>query len=688
MTIAGKMLFVDLTDQKIEIEPTSSYVKDYLGGVGIGTKLIYDHVPPESLGLDEKAMLTFNNGALTGTLLGNKGSVVVKSPQYTNRSLANAGIGGQFPSEMKFAGYDNIIVTGKAETPVYIHIENDTIKIKDAKHLWGLDIHETQERILDEIKDPDAQIACIGPAGENLVAYSMIINEIHNSASKGGMGATMGSKNLKAIVVRGTKGLKVHDVDKFMALFDELYQHQTTGPKSFMIKELQKYGQSRHIGEFYPYRNIQTWGYYDSYVVPPMKKEELAGNFLQKHVKGQLGCTFCPMQCQHNLEVPGIGAGGVGCQMFTGYRYFVKSHDLKMWWKANRLCNAYGIDALTLSGITGWLMKLYEDGTITAADTDGVPMEWGSEKAVMTIIEKVAKNEGFGKILSGGIIPAAQIIGRGSEKIAVQTRNMNAYPGMLPPKCSAAAYLVPASQEVWMHPPIDKDAIFQLIAEHNDWTYDEAEKEMERWVSKLAKKVTGDPDAWREESYETFPDFAVYQENVISACDISGHCDYQSDRLPHGGAWWNPDRIAQAITAGTGLNCSEDRLLETVQRRRMLELAYHELCRRVVIEEDVLPFRLLKKRPDGYYKGEEVDLEKLYQVVERYCEIRGLDPDTLLPTRKELERLGISDVADRLGLEPDDGQTEAGTCVEQVAEKKEKSPSPVKKSKAKAAASA
>jgi len=678
MTIAGKMLFIDLTNQKIEIEPTSSYVKDYIGGNGIGTKLIYDHVPPESSGLDEESMLTFNCGVLTGTLLGNKCSVVVKSPQYTNKSLAIAGLGGQFPSEMKFAGYDSIAVNGKAESPVYIHIENDAIKIKDAKHLWGLDVHKTQERILAEIGDPDAHIVCIGPAGENLIAYSMIVHEIQNTAAKGGMGAVMGSKNLKAIVVRGTKGLKVANVDKFMALFDELYQHLTQGPKSWMTKELQKWGQSRHIGQFYPARNIQTWGYFDSYVVPPMKKEELAGEFLRKHIKGNLGSAFCPIQCQHNLEVPGVGAGGIACQCYSGYRYFVKSHDLKLWWKSMMLCNAYGIDAMTLSGITGWLMKLYEDGTITAADTDGVPMEWASEKAVLTVIEKVAKNEGFGKMLTGGIIPAAQAIGRGSDRIAVQSRNMSVYPGMVPPMCSAAVYLIPASQEAWIHPPVDKDAIFQLIADHNNMTYDEAEKEMERWVSELAKKVTGDPNAWREDSYETFPGYAIHQENVISACDISGHCDYQSDRLVHGGAWWDTDRIAQAISAGTGMDCSEDHLLEVVQRRRMLELAYHELCKRVIIEEDVLPFRLLKARPDGYYKGQEVDIEKLYQVVERYCQIRGMDPETMIPLRKELVRLGLEEVADRLGLEPDDAQEEVAV-VNQFPGKTDKSHSPGKK---------
>jgi aldehyde:ferredoxin oxidoreductase len=165
MSRTGTILRVDLTEGKTERESTSKYAREYIGGPGIGSKLIVDQVPPDISGTDPRNMLTFNTGPLTGTLLGNKCDVTTKSPKITNSPLATATFGGQFASEMKFAGYDHIAITGKATEPAYLFVENDQVEIRDARHLWGLDTEEVQVRIKEELKDPDVQIACIGPAG-------------------------------------------------------------------------------------------------------------------------------------------------------------------------------------------------------------------------------------------------------------------------------------------------------------------------------------------------------------------------------------------------------------------------------------------------------------------------------------------------------------------------------------------
>jgi aldehyde:ferredoxin oxidoreductase len=232
MSRAGTILRVDLTKGQISKEPTSLYVKDYIGGAAIGSKIIYDGVPPEVTALDPRNMLTFNAGPLTGTLLGNKCEVMARAPELTNNPIGCAGMGGQFPSEMKFAGYDNIVIQGRADAPVYLFINNDDIEIRDAKYLWGLDTAQTQVRIKQELKDPDVQIACIGPAGENLNVYAMILHDIQNTAGKRGFGAVMGSKNLKAVAVRGSKGLKVADPEAFMALWKDNWEYytQAAGP--------------------------------------------------------------------------------------------------------------------------------------------------------------------------------------------------------------------------------------------------------------------------------------------------------------------------------------------------------------------------------------------------------------------------------------------------------------------------
>ena len=162
MSRTGTILRVDLTEGKTERESTSKYAREYIGGPGIGSKLIYDQVPPDVSGTDPRNMLTINTGPLTGTLLGNKCDVTTKSPKITNSPLVTASFGGQFASEMKFAGVGHIVITGKAAEPVYLFVENDRVEIRDAGHLWGLDTEETQVRIKEELKDPDVQIACIG----------------------------------------------------------------------------------------------------------------------------------------------------------------------------------------------------------------------------------------------------------------------------------------------------------------------------------------------------------------------------------------------------------------------------------------------------------------------------------------------------------------------------------------------
>jgi len=647
MSNAGTILRVDLTDGKIEKEPTSSYVRDYIGGLSIGTKILWDGVPPEVTGLSPKNMLIFSTGPLTGTLLGNKSVVITKSPLYTNKTIANAGMGGQFPSEMKFAGYDHIVTTGKAEEPVYLFIDNDEVEIRDAKHLWGLDVYETQTRLKEELKDPDVQIACIGPAGENLFAYSLVLHDIENTASRGGYGAVMGSKNLKAVAVRGTKGLKVADPESFMALWKQFYEYYTTGKGRFILKSISDGTGVGSSVDHYLDRDLATWGNFDSFVVPPLKKEEQINTF-RKYLVGRTGCAFCPAQCHQMYDVDGV-SGGITCDCYITFRWLLKNKDLKIWWRLNQLCQRYGMEAISTAGIAAWLMDLYEKGIITAADTDGVPMEWGSEEACRTVIEKIARREGFGELLADGIVPAAQRIGKGSMSYAVQSRNQIPFPGFAPLGGTVGVQLAMGASEVWVHPPAaDIHSFYAWLSPELGVPEEEAEKTIHEWISEHAEKTTGDRDSWKEDNWAHYADYSVVNETAISVCDISGHCDWLSDRCPQLGGWWSPEENAQAISAATGIDCTTEMLIDAHKRRRLLELTYHQLCFRAFGELDEIPFKLLRPRPDGHFKGATIDIEKIPQVTNRYYELMGIDPWTRLPKREELERLGMKDVADML----------------------------------------
>lgn len=661
MSRAGTILRVDLATGKVEREATSAYVQDFVGGGAIGAKLIWDGVPPDVSGKDPKNMLTFNTGPLTGTLFGNKCEVMAKSPQLANSPVMTAGLGGQFASEMKFAGYDHLAITGKANEPVYLFINNDNVEIRDAKHLWGLETQQTQVRIKEELKDPDVQIACIGPAGENQNVYAMILHDIQNGACREGLGAVMGSKNLKAVAVRGTKGLKAGDPEACKDLWDKFFHEVKEGRGSVFARLSFREGLAVHVGDYGKFKDRGTWGYYESFVAPPMKKEETMADFVTKYKVHNVGCSFCPIQCGQNYNVPGVDTGGGSCMFFEGYRFLVKSHDTTLWWRASAKAQRYGIEVNSIANITGWLMLLYEKGLITAKDTDGVPMEWGSQEAVMTVIDKVSRAEGFGKLFVDGAVPAAKVIAGGKGLgLLNQDRNrlsgawhlaMGARRTVLLGGPGATRLTRWANQTVFMHPMhTDMEGIIPWYARELGISNEESEKLIQGWASEWTEKQVGDRDAWRPESVRKKGAYLAASENTISACDISGHCDFLSERGPHFGAQRvGVEEMAQWISATTGTVCTKDMLLDAIQRKRLLEIAYNLLCDLSRAEEEVSYVKALDPVPDGYHKGNAIDLEKSAEVGAEYCSHRGCDPATGLPLREELERLGLGDVATRLG---------------------------------------
>ena len=477
MSRAGKILKVNLTDGKTKTTPTTQYTNKYLGGNLVATRLFWENVSPDVDALDPENMLTFNTGALTGTLLGTKCEVMTKSPLLTNSPLVSAGMGGQFPSEMKFAGYDNILIQGKAEEPVYLYITNDAVQIRPAKHLWGLDTAETQDRIRKELDDPDVQIATIGIAGENLLAFSVIIHDIQQCASQGGVGAVMGSKNLKAVVVRGTKGIKIADPDKFYEIWNRTYDWYTNGNASWYLSTLNKEGLSWHY-DLWEERNCMQWGYGPDakMTYPPHKGHEAGLQKITVDYSQNLGCNAYPFQCQRNYNVPGVGTGGAACWTWLGFRTNIKTWDERLWYKAVRKCNLLGIHTIEASNMLGWLMELYDRKLITDETFDGVSMQFGSEEAVLTFLDKIATQDGFGKIFRDGIDRAVEILATGNEdleeKILAQTpsdRNFLLWtryfePGTFPGGIGAMNFIKATVQFIWMQPPVDRHAGFQLIA--------------------------------------------------------------------------------------------------------------------------------------------------------------------------------------------------------------------------------
>lgn len=662
MSRAGRILRVDLTQGKIETEPTSSYVQKWFGGDAIGSTIICNEVSPQTNAYDADNILTFNMGPLCGTLRGgSKCTVMTRSPLLVHNLMLTAGMGGQFPAETKFAGYDNIIIKGKAEKPVYLLINDDKVEIKDAGHLWGMDTYQTQAAIKAETKDPDTQVACIGPAGENQVAYALIYHDINATAGRCGSGGVMGSKNLKAIAVRGTKGLRVADPQKFLELWNEFFFGTFPEP---LAPDHWSRTSMIDAADYESGLDIFMWGNdLSDLACPTVQKEKTLKEFTRKYYVGNSGCAFCPEQCYVRVNVPGIGAGAALCAMPGEWQTRLRTYDPTLWWKCAVLTNKLGLDCSSTCNIVSWLMKLYEEGIVTAADTDGIPMEWGSGEAVLALIEKIGRKEGYGEVLADGILPAARKIGRSAQRYARHIKGLEFLNYWLWPGGALGAISGPNPTGTQVDPSGVENAgdIIQSILEDHPpfpgMTREQVDEMMDQMRSAKSAHMSGDPDAWRlfEDDGETVRTtnkalLDIAYENQTKLADLAGVCDQSSNAGPRFlfalRDFW--EEIAAFLTADLGVEHTPGMLQEVVNRVRLQERGYDYLCglRR---EDETLPddfFEPMKTRQWGTRVF--LTREAQEKMKTDYYALRGCDPETGVPRREELEKLGLNDFAHRL----------------------------------------
>lgn len=649
MSITGTILIIDLATRKIEREATSSYVKKFIGGAGIAAKLFTDHVPAETRAFDENNLLIFSTGPLTGSLFGNKANVCSRAPEQPNHPYVHCGMGGQLPSEMKFAGYDHILIKGQSERPVYLSIYNDNVRFTDAGHLWGMDVYKTQAAIRNECRDPDVRVACIGPAGENRVVNALILHDIEHTAARGGMGAVMGAKNLKALAVRGTKGLKVADPKAVLDLWQQYFDYYTKGKGQLYYKTWQRGGLARHVVDGYRYRRRKESGVYTDEI-----KE-----MLNKYMVGSLGCSFCPLQCHVNYNMPGIGSGGATCSnhgMLSGYP------DQKVWWAVTNGLHKYGVESFAMWAILLWLQGMYNAGLITAKDLDGIEMDKYAVEPFMAVIDKICKREGFGELFAEGLGKAACKIaggkGFGFLDWVIQGRNRPsfsmhdlAYRGF----AETGKAIRYRAGDIIAHPySFDNYCNIEIYAEATGQSIEETERMIDAWSADGVKKWLGD-DAdgklWRQDVYDVRQaHLTVISEDLNMVCDLSGHCEMPSEREIHYGCFGGFEETSNWISALGGGKCTAQDLRDAAQRTRTLVDAYNSLC--FLTHKELSP-EAADMPPkdtihDKFLKKIKVDKEKLREIGEEYCKTRGYDTQTGIPTAETLEKLGFADMAAKL----------------------------------------
>ena len=658
---AGTILRIDLSKSKVSKTPSSEYTRLFVGGRGVNAKLMFEESKAGVSSLDPENPIIIGAGALAGTgiLCMTKHVITTRSPEQVPEGFTMQCSGGSLAAEMKYAGYDHIVIKGRAEKPTYIHIENDDIAFKDASGVWGKGVFDTNTILKEELANPEVRILAIGQAGENLVRFATIEHEYRSGT---GLGAVFGAKNLKAVVVRGTKGIKVHDPEAVLKINEKLLE---THKKN----EREEIRLARERGEPEPSRYDKGYGtvgamakdyyfdYTESGVVGYLEGSEWTdldktrgADWLKTRSYRDTGC--CPFACAGMASVPEVGIGVIRCYPFWSL-WQLKMTDVDKMFEATRLMSDYGIDNRNLCWTVSYLMKLYEMGLITAKDTDGVPMDWGSGEALIEVVHRVANRKGFGDTLADGPLQLAKKFGPKAEALLLHSRGQMSAGDELR---NQAGYALGAAVDTRRstETPFARSGAYQI------WeTYLKKiglEKEIKEAYAR-AKKTFGDEKAIVPWKWEGKPIMVITAQYGIVLDDILGACfiglgrfrEYRSS-IKQLGTLPSPVEpvVLDSFNVVTGLNVDKNYLISAAERTWNVEKAYN------VREGFTRDYDRIGEGwhtwpiTSGPHKGRVVDKAELEKAKSKLYELRGWDVDTSWPTKETYERLGLKDVAKNL----------------------------------------
>ncbi|MGQ9921133.1 MAG: aldehyde ferredoxin oxidoreductase family protein, partial [Desulfobacca sp.] len=545
----GKIVRLDLTEGRVHLEPIEPYCDLYVGGRGLGVKLIYDSYLPGTDALAPGNPLILNTGPLTGTAMPGSSRVDVTALSPMSRLRAKSNFGAYWGAELKFAGFDHLVITGRAEKPVYLWIHDGQVEIRPADHLWGQDTFTTQRLIQEELGDPEVKIVCIGPGGERLVRFACLISETGDAAGRTGMGAVMGSKNLKAIAVRGFGNVKVARPQEFLELSLQANKEIRESPA---YQELSVWGVARGVHMMYQLGFFPV-GYFEDVCWEELLEKYAGPDYVQQHQIKNVGCFCCPGRCMNFLAVPGLGKGVTSCEPFSGFTGAVWNLDMDVFWEATLLTNKLGLDCTETSACIGLLMELYHDGIIKPADTDGIPMERGSKEAILTTIRKIAAREGYGELLAEGQLAFARQIGPAAEA------KVDIVKGLAPHAYEFRAYHGTALMQAVGHrgdPLPLRGSLLEV-----DWNH------APDWFQQVAKEQFGSEEAAIPTSYTGKAQAAILSEHMERVADNLGICKWLYGLF----AYQDVNMAHRFFNLVTGKDWDLPQLLTVSERVRNLE---------------------------------------------------------------------------------------------------------------------
>lgn len=640
----GKILWVDLSNNKFEDQILSENIyHQYLGGYGLGCKIIYESMKSHIDPLSKEAILGFFPGLLTSTAapLSGRYMVVGKSPLTGTWGDANSG--GTFGPEIKKCGYDGILIKGKAKNPVYIIIKDKDKEIMEASDIWGKDLVKSEE-ILKSKYGISTKIAGIGQAGENLSKISGIANDKGRIAARSGLGAIMGSKNLKALALKGNHRLDYFDKEKFMNLV-KLYNKsgekepnklikfmlnkapnlaklmrrfrvKLSGPAGMLRYVFQNYGTSiaNTISAETGDSPIKNWAGIGMYDFPFSKSKELSANIIHNYKVRDYGCFSCPIQCGAILKVPELKLEETHLPEYetcSAFGALLLNNDLISIFELNDLCNRAAIDTISTGATVAFAIECFKNGILSLEDTDGLELKWGDSKTIIELVKKIIYREGIGDILADGCRIAADKIGKDSKRYA----------------------MISLGSEIAMHNP----RIFSSLA--FTYTYDPTPGRhtaasvdfVDMGSIATFQKGFELPKGWKKNEVKK------YKAQKLTTClhqtlSSSGLCLFSTQ--------FGPYPLINLINTLTGWDMNVDDIIEIGWRIQTLRQAF-TLREGVKISENELPGRITGHPPDerGPNKNISVEYKEFYK---GYCQEMGWNPENGVPLKETLKNLDLN----------------------------------------------
>lgn len=611
----GRILRVDLSSRKSVIEePAENFYRQYFGGEGFVSYFLLKEVPPEVDALGPENKLIFAAGPLTGVSVGGCGRHCVGAKSPLTGGFGESEAGGYWGTELKLAGFDAIIVEGKADKPVYIFIQDGQVEIKNAQHLWGMKTLECQDAICEELGDKNVKVTLIGPAGENLVSFACVLNDLDAAAGRTGMGAVMGSKNLKAIACRGHQRLSLANPEAVSAI-----GHWIRDNTPVANKGMRDFGTARVVKILndaggLPTRNFQL-GSIDG--VDAITGQTMTDTILVK----RRSCFACPVQCKREVKVDGPYTvdsryGGPEYETIAALGSNCGITDLKAIAKGHEVTNAYGIDSISCGMAISFAMECFENGLLTLKDTGGIDLRFGNATAMLQMIELISRREGLGALLAQGVARAAKEIGHGAEEFALHIKG----------------------QELPMHEPRWKQglgvgyAVSPTGADHCHNIHDPSYTSLTPLMEDLKALGVLEPLAVDDLSPAKIR-ILTYHSNWMHFLNSAVCCFFV---MVYGSVGFQ--RVSDLVSAVTGWNTSVFELIKVGERVTNLGRIYN-LGNGFTAQDDVLPKRFFTPQASGPLQGVALDREAFHKALETYYEMMGWPGGKPSPTK--LGELGI-----------------------------------------------